>query len=265
MPESACTGHLLYFPTLNMKRFLLTMMLVLATVSADGNEVRSKVWDSMVPTTDGKNIRVTFHQPVGKDGAVIDADAVILVHELGGTKDDWGTLPKALSDAGFAVVAIQLRGHGDREKVRDHWTRFEREEFNAMVLDILATRKFLRKQKKVHIRNIGVVGARLGANLALRALKEEAGLKGCYALSPGLNYRGVKVPADLEGIKDRPLKFVVSAEDKYGHESCRAFAENGASVTVKEADKDDLDVGIELLRSHKDLSTDIVNWMKQAF
>ena len=41
-----------------------------------------------------------------------DGSVVVLVHGEKGNQRDWGTLPKKLQDEGYAVVAVDLRGHG---------------------------------------------------------------------------------------------------------------------------------------------------------
>jgi pimeloyl-ACP methyl ester carboxylesterase len=39
-------------------------------------------------------------------------DRIILIHEVGGDLDSWGTLPATLATEGYRVVAIDLPGHG---------------------------------------------------------------------------------------------------------------------------------------------------------
>lgn len=41
-----------------------------------------------------------------------DGLPVLLVHDLGGDLDDWGTTPSVLAGAGFRVMSVELRGHG---------------------------------------------------------------------------------------------------------------------------------------------------------
>ena len=41
------------------------------------------------------------------------APAVLLLHSLGKSRDEWDGIPPLLQRVGFAVLAIDLRGHGE--------------------------------------------------------------------------------------------------------------------------------------------------------
>lgn len=41
-----------------------------------------------------------------------DGPPVLLVHDVGGDADSWGTIPALLVDAGFRAINLELRGHG---------------------------------------------------------------------------------------------------------------------------------------------------------
>jgi len=41
-----------------------------------------------------------------------DGPTVVLVHDLGGDLDAWGSVPPDVSTAGFRVLCLELRGHG---------------------------------------------------------------------------------------------------------------------------------------------------------
>ena len=196
---------------------------------------------------------------------MMDARAVILVHDFGGRPEDWGDLPAALSAEGLAVLVLELRGHGDTPEGQDHWTRFEKAEVAAMSADIEAGRVWLQQQKKVHVRKVAVVAARVSSVLALRAMKEDKDLLAAYLLSPGLSYRGVEIDAALEGLAPRPLFMTAAAEDKTSCEAMKAFEAAGAKTKVLEADGGTDDFGTALLASRPALGGEIIAWLKDNF
>ncbi len=248
-----------------MKRLtLLLVCLSLAAFGLQADEVRSEVWDVGFPTPDGQQAFATYLQPA-REGSSVDAHGVILVHMLGGQRDDWGTLPLELRKAGYAVMVLQLRGHDKREANATHWSRYEKTEFNAMVGDILGARAWLQKQTKTHVKDIAVVGARFGANLGLKALEADDTLKGCYALSAGFSYRGVKISKDLSEAGGRPVRCVASEKDTYGASCAQKFEEAGASALITPASEKRLNYGTELFQSQPDLSADLLNWLKTVF
>lgn len=243
-----------------MKPWALACLILLSAFTPE----RSKSWDAAVTTKDGKSLRCRFHQPEGET-PVMDARAVILAHDFGGRPEDWGDLPSRLAAEGFAVLVLEFRGHGDTPEGRDHWTRFEKAEVASMAADIEAGRVWLQQQKKVHVRKVAVVAARVSSILTLRAMKEDKDLLAAYLLSPGLSYRGVEVDADLEGISPRPVSMASAAEDKSSCEAMKAFEAAGAKTKVLEAEEGADDFGTSLLKSRPGLSAEIISFLKESF
>lgn len=96
---------------------------------------------------------------------------------------------RSLTQGGFSVIAIDLRGHGASE---GNWRSFSPREFNAVVLDVKAAKDYLIS-RGVKPGRMGIVGASIGANIALRYAAEDGEIKTVVLLSPGLNYRGVAI------------------------------------------------------------------------
>ncbi|MGE4158054.1 MAG: alpha/beta hydrolase [Planctomycetota bacterium] len=243
-----------------MKPWALACLFVLAAFTPEG----SKSWDVAVATKDGKSLRCRFLQPVG-EAPVMDARAVILVHDFGGRPENWGELPSLLADEGFAVLVLELRGHGDTPVGKEHWTRFEKAEVASMTADIEAGRVWLQQQKKVHVRKVAVVAARVSSILALKAMKDDKDLLAAYLLSPGLSYRGVEVDSALEGIAPRPVFMTAAAEDKKSCESMKSFESAGAKSRVLDAEESPDDFGTALLKSRPALLAEITGWLKDNF
>ena len=124
-------------------------------------------------------------------------NAIILLHMLGHNRNDWNSFASTLSNKsnGYAVLSIDLRGHGDSTTQNGNTISFQSftaSDFNEMVADVKAAKQFLVTQKNINPNNIAIVGASIGANIALNyAASLDPSIKAVVLLSPGLDYRGV--------------------------------------------------------------------------
>jgi acetyl esterase/lipase len=58
-------------------------------------------------------------------------------------------------------------------------------------MDVKAAKQFLVTQKNINPNNIAIVGAGIGANVALNYAASDTSIKAVVLLSPGLNFKGV--------------------------------------------------------------------------
>jgi pimeloyl-ACP methyl ester carboxylesterase len=184
-------------------RWLLLIAVLLFIVGCAGGSVREEV---TLTTEDGVKIAATYY-PGGERG-------VILLHMLGRNRGDYAELAQELNARGFSVIAIDLRGHGASE---GNWQSFSPREFNAMVLDVKAAKDYLIS-RGVKPGRIGIVGASIGANIALRYAAEDGEIKTVVLLSPGLNYRGIATE-EAAAQYQRSAFFAASEEDAYAYSS----------------------------------------------
>ena len=167
--------------------------------------------------TDDKVLIVgTYYSPSASNKNT-STDAIILLHMLGHDRNDWNTFASALrnSSNGYAVLSIDLRGHG--ESVHQNgkvisYQSFTPNDFNKMVLDVKAAKQFLVTQKHINPNNIAIVGASIGANVALRYDASDQSIKTVILLSPGLNYRGV-ITTDLIKTYLNPIYIATAGKD----------------------------------------------------
>ena len=97
---------------------------------------------------------------------------VILLHDLGGSKSDWLSATDtyvALLERGYAVLAIDMRGHGETPLPDDRQV-LELIDLELSVLDVHAALVWLQSQSKIDASRIAVVGSGLGWQCGLREL-----------------------------------------------------------------------------------------------
>ena len=89
---------------------------------------------------------------------------VILLHDLGGNKSDWLSATDtyvALLERGYAVLAIDMRGHG-QTPLPDNRQVLELIDLELSFFDVHAALVWLQSQSKVDASRIAVVGSGSG-------------------------------------------------------------------------------------------------------
>lgn len=157
-------------------------------------------------TEDGVTISGDYYAGRGAEG-------VLLLHMMPATKASWKDFAPRLREQGMHVLAIDLRGHGDSDGGPTGYKTFSDAEHQAGIKDVAAGVAFLMGHG-VAPDSLSIIGASIGANLAIRYAGEHEGVRNVIALSPGIDYRGVLTEPYL-GVSGRPRRilFVTSKDD----------------------------------------------------
>jgi pimeloyl-ACP methyl ester carboxylesterase len=220
-----------------------TLVALLATTSgasAAGQAVQLR-------TADGVPVAAMLY-----DAAEPSAPAVVLVHMLTRSKDDWRAVAERLQVAGIAALALDLRGHGASSG--------EAAPSAAMALDVQAAVGFL--QGRAPGRPMALVGASLGASLALIAAAETPFVRGVALVSPAADYRGVRLDPAARKYGGRPMLLVASTEDPYALRTVRALTEH---ATAREQRLSPVAAhGTRLLERDPEMSAALVDWLRRT-
>jgi alpha-beta hydrolase superfamily lysophospholipase len=129
--------------------------------------------------------------------------AVILLHSYSTARQSWAAFQRTLAQRGLASLAIDLRGHGEslrgEQGVALDYKKFAEEDHLASMEDVRGAYEWIRK-RGIERARIAVVGASIGANMALRFLSEEPQVAAAGLLSPGVNFHGVETPDAAEHV-----------------------------------------------------------------
>ncbi len=142
------------------------------------------------------------------------APSVLLLHMLGSRRSAWQPLLPNLTEAGYNVLAVDLRGHGDTGGARD-WMLAER--------DVQTWMDWLMAQPTSAEAPIALIGGSIGANLVLVGCAADARCATVIALSPGLDYGGITPEFAIEGLEDRPVLLVASQDDTTSSDAVKLF------------------------------------------
>ena len=188
-----------------------------------------------INSTDNVAVSATFFKGKAEKGP-----AVVLVHMLGRSRADWTPILEKylLPEAPFSYLAIDLRGHGDSTKQDGKtisYSEFSTKEWNGAVADVAAAVAYLRSRPDVDGDKIAIVGASIGANLALRYAAFDPKIRAIALLSPGGDYHGVTVGGTvMKAYGDRPIFLAASHEDSPANDTVPALAQLSKGTKVVE-------------------------------
>jgi alpha-beta hydrolase superfamily lysophospholipase len=177
--------------------------------------------------------------------------AVILIHMLHGDRSQWEEFPEQLSEAGYAVLSIDLRGHGASGGAVD---------WELAIEDLQQVWNEFTSKEEIDPERTAFIGASIGANLSLIASSNEPSVRTAILLSPGLSYAGVETEQAMEKLGDKPVLIAASDDDAYAANSSTTLAEiaKGESklVLYQEAGH-----GTLMFRSEPELAKIIIDWL----
>ena len=199
------------------------VLIVLATLFIQGKETNapSGAQDDTTTTNLPTLRKISFTTP---DNVIIVGnfyplkqfdEAILLLHMMPATKESWDSLAKKLQENGIVSLAIDLRGHGESTRIKNlDYRNFSDEEHQKSELDVEAALVWLQKETNLDLSSIYIAGASIGANLTLQALVRHQEIGKGIALSPGLNYRGIKTKSLVRRLrKDQEVFYVTSKDD----------------------------------------------------
>lgn len=135
--------------------------------------------------------------------------SALLLHMMPATKESWEPLADELYTAGFNVLAIDFRGHGESKGVL--YQQQTPEEMQKYFIDARAGLSFL--EDRYQHNNIVLVGASIGANILLQCMAHDHVLKKGVCLSAGLDYFGVRARDFIAQLTAEQKVLFVGAKD----------------------------------------------------
>jgi alpha-beta hydrolase superfamily lysophospholipase len=183
------------------------------------------------------------------------APAVVLVHMLARSKEEWIPIAEHLQDTGATVLTFDLRGHGGSSGSATS--------LNPMVSDVRAAVEWLTTHAPNHPSSIGLVGASLGANLAALAAADLSSVRAVALISPSLDYRGIRLDAAvMKKLGSRPVFLASSTEDPYALRTIQELAAEGGTREQRLSTSHAHGTG--LLTADPDLASSLVDWLRRT-
>ncbi len=157
-------------------------------------------------TSDGITIVADYYPSSGKRFA-------LLLHMMPATKESWRPFAEKLVVAGYAVLAIDERGHGESTMGGTlNYKTFSEKDQQDKILDVQAAMGFLKEKGATESGTV-LVGASIGANLSMQYLAQHPDVAKAVALSPGLNYRGVMTEPSVVSLQAPQKLLMIASQD----------------------------------------------------
>jgi pimeloyl-ACP methyl ester carboxylesterase len=158
-----------------------------------------------------------------------NAPVAILLHMYRSDRGAWAPLVPELAAAGFTVLAIDQRAHGESRQRRGERVDVAfvpRAEFGEMVRDgvrdVSGALRYLARQGLATDR-IVLIGASYGCSVSLLSTQAVKDVRALVLLSPGTNYFGVDVLPAASSFAGA-LLVVAAEDDRDSVESARTIA-----------------------------------------
>ena len=234
-----------------VKEYLAALSLVLLSILLTSPAAEAAGTRVSVPSIDGVAIAGEFYEASSRP-----APAVLLVHMLSRSRGDWGGLPDRIRDAGVTALAIDLRGHGQSSG--------SAQDLQVMIQDVRAAALWLASRPNVRGDQIAIVGASLGASLALLAAVDLPQVRALGLLSPSLDYRGLRTDAALvKRLGARSIWLVASDQDPLALRTMRDMAAEPSGPREQHV-SNTLAHGTVLLDKDGDVARMLVDWLRRS-
>jgi len=194
---------------LNREDNVLNFQLDVAVIEANTAEPASP--GVAFKSFDLVDLRASFDMPNGIPAPV---PVVLLLHGYGEDRSVWKDFAKQLLTRGWAVMALDLRGHGESKsrnqrpiQASPEWRRDPRE----FPVDLDPALDWLKAQPRINTRKIVVIGSDVGADLALIASGRYSEVRTVVAIKPNLD-ESLALAGSAQDFQPRSALIVVSSQ-----------------------------------------------------
>lgn len=223
--------------------------------------------DLKVVTKDKFNICATLAYPKIKGKK--DYQTVVLLHSLGYNSQWWGDLPKNLLAKGYAVLTIDLRGHGksvyNSRLTKLSWKNMKNSGFAKCPTDIVDIIEEIKKENtsKQFFNKWAIVGADIGASSGIIASdKLKSYPEVVVMISPVVETRGLYIPVSVAHLETSDFLAILGTDDtdsKAAAEYLSKFAQNQFVDFTSESKS----TGMLMIKNDPGLANFITEWVSE--
>ena len=208
-------------------------------------------------TFDLVKLKASFEMPQGVPAPI---PAVLLLHGFGENRKVWDGFRKQLLERGWAVMSLDLRGHGDSVvknqrplQASPDWRKNPRE----FPLDVDPALDWLKRQARLNSSKIVVVGYDVGANLALLSSGKFKEVRTVVAVNPSLA-ESLAIAGSAQDF--RPRSALVVSQNAAAGEALRPNVREPFRLLTQQWEG-----GTTQAFQQKSLTDAIFQWLKETY
>ncbi len=245
-----------YFFVLFLASFIFTFSIQNAYCKTINKEIQ-------IQTKDSKLIKANISYV--KIEGLKKYPTILLLHSLGYSSNDWANLITDLNNAGYAVIAMDLRGHGkslyNTKFQKKSWVYYTPKIYEKIPNDIKLILEQSEKQVKLlDYSNMAIVGADIGANAAVLVSKDlKKKPKTLVLICPTTSFKGLYIPIALTDL-EIPILTIVSTKDRYCLQQQKELAKfSQGGFYAKNYPNGGM--GMLMIKQNPSMSQDITKWI----
>ena len=229
---------------------------------------RTKVVETTLP--DKFVIKSRLLLPKAKDQKY---PLVIFLHSLGYSSSHWGTVPQTFAEQGYAVLLIDLRGHGKSNKYLQFkqysWRYFSPKSFAKYPSDVKTVLEHVKKSnKRIDFSKYSIIGGDIGANTGvLVASTNTVKPKSMVLLTPSITIKGLEIASlykksAISSIGSTPILAICSQKDAnaiHQENLLKKFASGKFETKNVEQNTN----GMLLLKYNEDAQKEVIKFINQ--
>lgn len=214
-------------------------------------------------TKDGVKIVGDFYPSQLKNGEGLKK-SVLFLHILPGNRHDFDEFAELSWRQGYNVLNIDERGHGESEAWAGEmgsWQEFTPADYDKIIYDVEAAVDWLKI--RIPDSELAIIGGSIGANLSL-LYGAKTQPKIVVALSPGLNYKGIKTEIASRNFR-KNLLLAASKDDNYAFESSVRLFDISAAAKKEFIQYESAGHGTRMFSSEPELKQKILDFLAKNF
>jgi len=246
------------------KILLFSLAIFVFTVSAQSAYSKTIKKEIEVQTKDARIIKAELSYV--KVEGMKKYPTVLLLHSIGYSSEDWGNLINDLNTAGYAVIAMDFRGHGksiyNAKLQKRAWQYFTPKIYGKFPDDVIALLGEVQKKSKiVSLNSLEIVGADIGANTAVLVAKQlKVKPKALVLICPSTTFKGLYIPIAMVEMGGIPILSMASDQDRYSLQEqlkLSKFAQGGFYAK----NYPNGGMGMMMIKVNPSMSYDITKWL----
>ena len=168
-------------------------------------------------TKDKLILKGSYYAPKKSKSKSKAAPAALLIHDAGSDRSELEPVAGYLQKRGFAVLVVDLRGHGESAEKDGAFEKASEKDQETMwslsSRDVDAAAEFLVDQEGVHSTNLSLIGFGAGASLAVRRATADDNVRALVIVNPTRENFGYNLDNGVAELGGLPT-LVVAPKDR---------------------------------------------------